>query len=92
MMRAIGLLAVGTVLFAAGCTTMTPQERRAADEAQCRSYGFTKRNDAFAECLQRIDLDRRAARRADAASFDRYYDHWSRPVVVYRPVIAQTKK
>lgn len=68
------------VLFAvaalsSGC--MTAAERRAADEAKCRSYGFTKRNDAFAECLQRIDLDRSANQRANL------YDYWGRPVVIY---------
>lgn len=46
-----------TVLLA-GC--MTAEERRAADEERCRDYGFKKRNDAFAECMQRLDLDRRA--------------------------------
>lgn len=86
------LTAVGLALLLAGCTTMTPQERRAADEAQCRSYGFTKRNDAFAECLQRIDLDRRAARRANDAAFQRSYDPWNRALVVYQPVVAQRKK
>jgi hypothetical protein len=45
----------------AGC--MTSEQQRAADEERCRSYGFKKRNDAFAECMQRIDLDRRARRR-----------------------------
>ncbi len=84
-MRSKILIAVCLAALAGGCTTMTPQERRAADEAQCRSYGFTRKNDAFAECLQRIDLERRALRRADASSFDRsFYDPWSyRPVIVY---------
>lgn len=50
--------------FLAACTTMTPQEQWRADEETCRSYGFTRNNDAFAECLQRVELDRRAARRA----------------------------
>lgn len=65
----------------AGCTTMTPEERRAADEETCREYGFRKGSEAFAECLQRIELDRRAERRANMASFE-----LSRPIVVYRPV------
>ena len=46
-----------TVLLA-GC--MTAEQQRAADEERCRSYGFNKRNDAFAECMERLDLDRRA--------------------------------
>ena len=50
------VLALAVLL--AGC--MTPEQRYAADEAKCRSYGFKKRNDAFAECMQRIDLDRKA--------------------------------
>lgn len=84
-MRALGMVAIGMVALAAGCTTMTPEERRAADEAQCRSYGFTKKNDAFAECLQRIDLDRRAARRADDNAFvGLYYEPFYRPIVVHR--------
>ena len=47
-----------TALFLAGCQTAA--EVRANDEAKCRSYGFRPGTDAFAECLQRIDLDRRA--------------------------------
>lgn len=74
-------LAVVVVAVLAGCTTLTPEEQRVADEEICRSYGFTKRNDAFAECLQRIELDRRAERRASFASLER-----SRPLVVYQPV------
>lgn len=49
-------------VFLSGC--MTPEQRRAADEERCRSYGFKTRNDAFAECMQRLDLDRRARMRA----------------------------
>ena len=49
--------------LSAGCTTLTLQERRAADEGRCRDYGFKPRSTAFAECLQRIDLDRSAERR-----------------------------
>ena len=50
------VLALAVLL--AGC--MTAEQRHAADEEKCRSYGFKKRNDAFAECMQRLDLDRRA--------------------------------
>jgi len=39
---------------------MTSEQRQAADEAKCRSYGFKKRNDAFAQCMQRIDIERQA--------------------------------
>jgi len=78
---------VGVALLAglAGCQTLTPQERRALDEQQCRSYGFRPGTDAFAECLQRIDLDRRADYRFRMAEMDR----WDEPLVVYRPVIVR---
>ena len=58
------LSTVAIAFLATACTTMTPEQRRLADEETCRSYGFTRKNDAFAECLQRIELDRRAARRS----------------------------
>lgn len=81
-MRFISLLPVALAALVAGCTTMTPQERRAADEAECRSYGFKRQNDAFAECLQRLELDRRAARRSIAA-----IDPWPQPpIIIYRRV------
>jgi hypothetical protein len=57
-MRPIPVLAALGLLALSGCTTVTPAERRAADEARCRDYGFRPRTDAFAACLQRIDLDR----------------------------------
>ena len=59
----------GTILIIAiaglvtACQTITPEERRERDETECRSYGFKTRNDAFASCMQRLELDRREARR-----------------------------
>lgn len=79
MIRGIAVLAV-----IAGCTTMTPEERRAADETTCRSYGFRRGTDAFASCLLQLDLDRRASRRAALYS-DPFYDpYFYRPVIVRR--------
>ncbi|TKT79061.1 hypothetical protein [Aquamicrobium sp. LC103] len=84
-MRKASLFAIGLAALLAGCTTITPEEQRARDEAECRSYGFTRKNDAFAECLQRLDLDRRAARRYRASM-----DPWAyEPMVVYRPVFVR---
>ncbi|MGZ2378973.1 hypothetical protein [Rhizobium brockwellii] len=71
------------------CQTMTPEERRAADEQRCMSYGFRRGTDGFATCLQRIDLDRRAESRAQSAEMMNnmawelngpyiYRDHWRR--------------
>jgi hypothetical protein len=46
-----------------GCVSTTAAERRAADEARCRSYGFRPGTDGLARCLLEIDLDRAAERR-----------------------------
>lgn len=81
--RSVFLVFVTALL--AGC--VSSEEQRARDEDKCRSYGFTKRNDAFAECLQRIELDRRAEFRQSKSSFD----DWNRPVVVYRPIVVAPK-
>ncbi|MBO9630676.1 MAG: hypothetical protein J7516_14735 [Shinella sp.] len=66
-----------TALFLAGCQTAA--EVRANDENKCRAYGFRPNTDAFAECLQRIDLDRRADFRA--ARMDPFL--WNQPTVIY---------
>ena len=82
-MRPLLLASLGLLLTVAACQTTTPEERRARDEAECRSYGFTKRNDAFAACLQRIELDRRAARRDDFRRIDPW-PTYSRPIYLLR--------
>ncbi|MBX5226286.1 hypothetical protein HJC06_07605 [Rhizobium sp. NLR9b] len=76
-----------TLLGLSACQTMTPEERRAADEQKCLNYGFRRGTDAFATCLQRIDLDRRAESRAQSAELMQsmawdlngpyiYHDRW----------------
>ena len=77
------VLSIAAMLPIAGCTTMSPEEQEAADEAECRTYGFVKRNDAFAGCLQRLELDRRAARRASRAEI--YHDPFPRTRVTVEP-------
>ena len=84
-MRASLIAAMAVLALAAGCKTMTPEERRAADEATCRSYGFRKGSDAFASCLLQLDLDRRASRRAALYS-DPFYNQ---PAIIYRPVVVR---
>lgn len=74
-----GLILAGMAVLCSGC--MTAAEQRAADEDKCRGYGFRARTDAFAECLQRIDLARTARR------YDDDFDPWGGPVVVYRPML-----
>lgn len=69
-MRPRALPSVMLMLLLSGC--LTAEQQRTADEERCRSYGFTKRNDAFAECMQRIDLARRA-RLNSAAYVDGIY-------------------
>ncbi|MFP3542494.1 hypothetical protein SB748_03345 [Rhizobium sp. SIMBA_035] len=66
----LAALAIGL----SACQTMTPEERRAADERQCLSYGFKPGTSAFATCLQRIDLDRRADARAFRIQADENFD------------------
>ena len=63
------------------CATVTPEERRAADEKTCLSYGFRRNTDALATCLQRIELDRRADSRAFRYGNDPMMWGWNRPVV-----------
>lgn len=80
-MRVPILLATVAVL-AAGCQTMTPEQQRAADEQQCRGYGFKRGTTAFADCLQRIDLNRAAnarARRIESAVELGWYRPWYGP-------------
>jgi len=81
-------LPVVLVALLPACTTMTPEQQRHADEEQCRSYGFVRKNDAFAECLQRLDLDRRAQRRNMSAP-DPWFEPSPRVIVVERQKGAQ---
>ena len=81
-MRCLKHFSVLLLAVLAGCATLTPEEQRARDEQECRGYGFRPGTDAFAECLQRIELDRRARRRYQMLELDR----WDEPLVVYRPV------
>src|SRR6188768_2330075 len=56
------LAVIGTALTS--CQTITPEERRAADQQSCARFGFRPGTDAMARCLLDIELDRRAERRA----------------------------
>jgi len=73
----------------AACQTMTPEERRAADERTCAGYGFRPKTDAMARCLLDLDLDRRADARAFQARTDRMM--WAPPLVVERRVIVRRR-
>ena len=52
------------ILALTGCISVSPEAIRQRDEARCADYGFRRGTDAFAACLQRIDLSREADRRA----------------------------
>lgn len=84
-MRPRFLLIIGVLSLLVGCETITPEQQRAADAEECRAYGFSQGTNAFAECLQRIELDRRAERRARMIAMER----WPEPRVVYRPIIVR---
>ncbi|SEH45308.1 hypothetical protein SAMN05216228_100113 [Rhizobium tibeticum] len=87
---ALSLAAVAAATCLSACQTLTPEQRRAADETQCLHYGFRRGTDGFAACLQRIDLYRRAQARYDSdmlmmqMAYDldqpyygrRYWRHW----------------
>lgn len=70
----------------ASCQTMTPEERRAANERICASYGFRPRTEGMARCLLDLDLDRRAELRSLRVQQDPFL--WSplygSPVVIHR--------
>jgi hypothetical protein len=62
----ISFVLAAAAIGLSSCQTMTSEERRAADERQCLSYGFRRGSDGFATCLQRIDLDRREQSRINS--------------------------
>jgi predicted lipoprotein with Yx(FWY)xxD motif len=61
----IALSLAATAFALSACQTMTPEERRAADEQRCLEYGFKRGSEGMATCLQRIDLNREAEARAN---------------------------
>jgi hypothetical protein len=73
------------LVLLASCQTMTPEERRAADERTCAGYGFRANTDAMARCLLDIELDRRAQTRSMMERNDSMF--WRPPIVVERRVI-----
>jgi hypothetical protein len=76
-MRFTVLLALLLPLFVAACQTITPEQQRAMDNQKCASFGFKRGTTAFSNCLLRLDLDRRADRRAQM--------QFNQPVFIYGP-------
>lgn len=62
-MRPSRLLAGAAILLLCGGCVTSDAERRAADEARCRYYGFRAPSEGFSRCLLELDLDRAADRR-----------------------------
>lgn len=81
-------LALTALPLLASCQTMTPEERRAADQRTCASYGFRAGTDAMAGCLLDLDLDRRADMRSWRDQQNRTM--WG-PMYVERRVIIRDK-
>jgi hypothetical protein len=75
------LLLMAIVLALSACQTLTPQEQRARDEQTCSGYGFKRATDNFANCLMRLDLDRRADYRGFRDSQDDDF-FWGGPTVI----------
>jgi len=74
-MRLATLFAILLPVLIAACQTITPEQQRAIDTQTCSSYGFKRGTTPFADCLMRLDLDRRADRRAQLND----------PVIIYGP-------
>lgn len=55
---------VTCALIVAGCSTTTPAERMAQQQASCSNYGFKLGTDAYSNCMMQMDL---AAKEEDAA-------------------------
>ncbi len=89
MRASIVLGSLAALMALSSCQTLTPEERRARDEATCRGYGFRPNTDQMAGCLLDLDLDRRADARAWQAQVNR--DMFYRPVVVERRIVVQNR-
>lgn len=85
--RLVLLAVLATALTA--CQTVTPEERRAADERTCAGYGFKAGTDGMARCLLDLELDRRAQSRSMMERNDSMF--WQPPIVVERRVIVHRR-
>lgn len=71
---------IALALALSACQTITPEEQRARDVQTCSGYGFKRSSDNFANCLMRLDLDRRADARSFRDSNDDFF--WGGPTVI----------
>ncbi|PZM09104.1 hypothetical protein [Rhizobium tubonense] len=74
------LPSIALALALSACQTITPEEQRTRDVQTCSGYGFKRGSDGFANCLLRLDLDRRADARSFRDSNDDFF--WGGPTVI----------
>lgn len=53
-MRIFAIIGVAAILC--GCSTTTPAERLANNQASCAAYGFKPGTDAYSTCMMQMDL------------------------------------
>lgn len=54
MIKIIGIAALAVALC--GCSTTTPAERLANNQASCQGYGFKPDTDAYSTCMMQMDI------------------------------------
>ena len=74
--RRLGFTWVVVVVALASC--VSPEELHREDEATCVGYGFHLGTDAFASCLQRESLARRALTSYPPPPYWEYWGFWGR--------------
>ena len=80
-MRSLEFALVVCALALALTSCVSPEELRREDEATCTGYSFHPGTDAFASCLQKESLARRAL-----PSYPPYWGYWGgRPWAPYWP-------
>lgn len=90
MQKPIIALVIGGAGLLTACQSLSPEAVRQRDEQRCQlSYGFKPGTDGMAQCLQNIDLDRRAESREMQARMQR--DLMYRPVYIERRVIIERR-
>jgi hypothetical protein len=81
--RSLRLAWMICVVALASC--VSPEELRREDEATCAGYGFHPGTDAFATCLQRESLARRALTAYPPPPYWGYWGYWGRGWGPYWP-------
>ena len=80
---ACALCALALALALVSC--VSPEELRREDEATCTGYGFHTGTDAFAGCLQKESLARRALTSYPPPPYWGYWGYWGGPWGPYWP-------